>query len=74
MNIFTNLFLYRTLQFIVMCTGLQDSDDEDLENDIDQQIESIMAPKRIVKEIKAPALAGAGVPGKYNLHIFHQYL
>lgn len=53
-----------------MCTGLQDSDDEDLENDIDQQIESIMAPKRIVKEIKAPALAGAGVPGEYNLHIF----
>ncbi|XP_066992416.2 probable ATP-dependent RNA helicase DDX46 isoform X3 [Anabrus simplex] len=34
--------------------GLQDSDDEDLENDIDQQIESMLAPKRIVKEIKAP--------------------
>ncbi|CAB0009638.1 unnamed protein product, partial [Nesidiocoris tenuis] len=33
---------------------LQDSDDEDLENDIDQQIESMLAPKRIVKEIKAP--------------------
>lgn len=42
--------------------GLQDSDDEDLENDIDQQIESIMAPKRIVKEIKAPALGAPGVP------------
>ncbi|XP_054266207.1 probable ATP-dependent RNA helicase DDX46 isoform X2 [Macrosteles quadrilineatus] len=34
--------------------GLQDSDDEDLEGDIDQQIESMLAPKRIVKEIKAP--------------------
>lgn len=34
--------------------GLQDSDDEDLEHDIDQQIESMLAPKRIVKEIRAP--------------------
>lgn len=34
--------------------GLQDSDDEDLEQDIDQQIENMLAPKRIVKEIKAP--------------------
>lgn len=34
--------------------GLQDSDDEDIENDIDQQIEDMLAPKRIVKEIKAP--------------------
>ncbi|XP_050299462.1 probable ATP-dependent RNA helicase DDX46 [Anthonomus grandis grandis] len=34
--------------------GLQDSDDEDLEQDIDQQIESMFATKRIVKEIKAP--------------------
>ncbi|GLH09143.1 Putative ATP-dependent RNA helicase DDX46 [Gryllus bimaculatus] len=34
--------------------GLQDSDDEDLEHDIDQQIENMLAPKRIVKEIKAP--------------------
>nr|CAD7200591.1 unnamed protein product [Timema douglasi] len=31
-----------------------DSDDEDLEHDIDQQIENMLAPKRIVKEIKAP--------------------
>ncbi|KAF6213297.1 hypothetical protein GE061_011015 [Apolygus lucorum] len=46
--------------------GLQDSDDEDLENDIDQQIESMLAPKRIVKEIKAPmgtVLTGAATPG-----------
>uniref|UniRef100_A0A1Y1K3C5 Helicase C-terminal domain-containing protein n=1 Tax=Photinus pyralis TaxID=7054 RepID=A0A1Y1K3C5_PHOPY len=34
--------------------GLQDSDDEDLEHDIDQQIESMFATKRTVKEIKAP--------------------
>ncbi|KAJ8986134.1 hypothetical protein NQ317_005606 [Molorchus minor] len=34
--------------------GLADSDDEDLEHDIDQQIESMFATKRIVKEIKAP--------------------
>lgn len=40
--------------FLVVIIGLQDSDDEDLENDIDQQIESMLAPKRIVKEIKAP--------------------
>lgn len=34
--------------------GLADSDDEDLEQDIDQQIESMFATKRTVKEIKAP--------------------
>lgn len=34
--------------------GLADSDDEDLEHDIDQQIESMFATKRTVKEIKAP--------------------
>lgn len=33
---------------------MQDSDDEDLEHDIDQQIESMFATKRTVKEIKAP--------------------
>lgn len=51
--------------------GLQDSDDEDLENDIDQQIESMLAPKRTVKEIRAPlgtnpataAATIAGLPG-----------
>lgn len=40
--------------FFTYLTGLQDSDDEDVEGDIDQQIESMLAPKRIVKEIKAP--------------------
>ncbi|CAH1135794.1 unnamed protein product [Ceutorhynchus assimilis] len=48
--------------------GLADSDDEDLEQDIDQQIESMFATKRIVKEIKAPfgispAMAAAAVAG-----------
>lgn len=33
---------------------MQDSDDEDIEGDIDQQIEQILASKRTVKEIKAP--------------------
>lgn len=41
--------------------GLQDSDDEDLEQDIDQQIESMFATKRTVKEIKAPL-------GKLDIH------
>lgn len=43
--------------------GLQDSDDEDLEHDIDQQIENMLAPKRIVKEIKAPIGMNPGAPG-----------
>ncbi|XKL59431.1 hypothetical protein PGB90_000447 [Kerria lacca] len=42
--------------------GLQDSDDEDIEGDIDQQIESMLAPKRIIKEIKAP-IDGTTIPG-----------
>ena len=32
--------------------GLVDSDDEDIEHDIDQQIESMLNTKRTVKEIK----------------------
>lgn len=32
--------------------GLQDSDDEDVEGDLDQQIETMFAAKKIVKEIK----------------------
>ncbi|KAL1123116.1 hypothetical protein AAG570_002204, partial [Ranatra chinensis] len=45
--------------------GLQDSDDEDLENDIDQQIESMLAPKRTIKEIRAPlgTMPNSSVPG-----------
>jgi len=40
--------------------GLVDSDDEDdLENDIDQTIESMFATKRTVKEIQAPIIPAA---------------
>ncbi|XP_024080908.1 probable ATP-dependent RNA helicase DDX46 isoform X2 [Cimex lectularius] len=51
--------------------GLQDSDDEDLENDIDQQIESMLAPKRTVKEIRAPlgSLPNSGVPATDKLEL-----
>lgn len=40
--------------------GVQDSDDEE-EGDIDQQIETMLASKRIVKEIKNP-----NAPGNQN--------
>ncbi|KAL3274336.1 hypothetical protein HHI36_015735 [Cryptolaemus montrouzieri] len=44
--------------------GLVDSDDEDLEHDIDQQIESMFATKRTVKEIKAPlGIVNPSMPG-----------
>jgi ATP-dependent RNA helicase DDX46/PRP5 len=52
--------------FFASYAGLQDSDDEDLEHDIDQQIESMLAPKRIVKEIKAPIGMNPGAPGTYH--------
>jgi ATP-dependent RNA helicase DDX46/PRP5 len=44
--------------------GLQDSDDEDIENDIDQQIESMLAPKRTVREIARPTATNITVPGQ----------
>lgn len=48
--------------------GLQDSDDEDIENDIDQQIESMLAPKRTVREISRPSTSSSSsnvtVPGQ----------
>ena len=37
--------------------GMQDSDDEDPETDIDQEIENMLAPKKIVKQISAPAVS-----------------
>lgn len=50
--------------------GLQDSDDDDdLEQDIDQHIESMFATKRIVKEVEAPVItqaAPAPVPASTN--------
>lgn len=50
--------------------GLADSDDEDLEHDIDQQIESMFATKRTVKEIKAPlGLINPAVLGNTNTAI-----
>ncbi|KAG0710066.1 putative ATP-dependent RNA helicase DDX46 [Chionoecetes opilio] len=39
--------------------GLADSDDEDIEHDIDQQIESMLNTKRTVKEIKAPEISSS---------------
>nr|AAT51707.1 DEAD box RNA helicase [Choristoneura fumiferana] len=42
--------------------GLQDSDDEDVEGDLDQQIETMLAAKKIVKEIK-PGVGAPGAPG-----------
>ncbi|VVC90009.1 unnamed protein product [Leptidea sinapis] len=50
--------------------GLQDSDDEDVEGDLDQQIETMLAAKKIVKEIKpgpGPAPAPAGSEPKLEL-------
>ncbi|CAG9112131.1 unnamed protein product [Plutella xylostella] len=42
--------------------GLQDSDDEDVEGDLDQQIEVMLAAKKIVKEIKPGAGAVGAAP------------
>ncbi|XP_033229972.1 probable ATP-dependent RNA helicase DDX46 isoform X2 [Belonocnema kinseyi] len=44
--------------------GLQDSDDEDIEHDIDQQIESMLAPKRTVREIARPSATNITLPGQ----------
>ena len=52
--------------------GLQDSDDEDVEHEIDAQIEKLLAPKRTVKSIDANSAsmvgqtpgAGAAKPGE----------
>lgn len=41
-------------------TGLQDSDEEDIENDLDEQIETLMAAKRIVREVQASTLVPGG--------------
>ncbi|XP_014212707.1 probable ATP-dependent RNA helicase DDX46 [Copidosoma floridanum] len=41
--------------------GLQDSDDEDIENDIDQQIETMLQAKKIVHELPKSAVSGTGV-------------
>ena len=41
-------------------SGLQDSDEEDIENDLDEQIETLMAAKRIVREVQASTLVHGG--------------
>jgi len=43
--------------------GLQDSDEEDIENDLDEQIETLMAAKRIVREVQASTLLSGGGAG-----------
>jgi ATP-dependent RNA helicase DDX46/PRP5 len=37
--------------------GLQDSDDDDVENDLDEQIDTLLAAKRIVREVQASTLS-----------------
>lgn len=50
--------------------GLADSDDEDIEQDIDQQIESMLNTKRIVKEIKVtPVVAAAKEDATVGLNL-----
>lgn len=41
--------------------GLQDSDDEDVEQEIDQQIEALLDPKRSVKTVTASEAAATGL-------------
>jgi len=53
--------------------GLQDSDDEDIEGDIDQQIETMLAPKRIVKEVKASAIGLPNLTGLSNF-LYYYYI
>lgn len=43
--------------------GIQDSDDEDAEGDIDREIESMLAPKKRIKELMpGPSVTGQAVP------------
>ncbi|XP_073962013.1 pre-mRNA processing factor 5 [Choristoneura fumiferana] len=51
--------------------GLQDSDDEDVEGDLDQQIETMLAAKKIVKEIKAKTVAEQ-LAAKLNTRLNYQ--
>lgn len=47
--------------------GLQDSDEEDIENDLDEQIETLMAAKRIVREVQASSLLSGGGAGNATI-------
>ncbi|XP_065296412.1 probable ATP-dependent RNA helicase DDX46 [Dermacentor albipictus] len=45
--------------------GMQDSDDEDAEGDIDREIESMLAPKKRIKELlPGPSVTGQAVPAQ----------
>ncbi|XP_013780707.1 probable ATP-dependent RNA helicase DDX46 isoform X2 [Limulus polyphemus] len=46
--------------------GLQDSDDEDAEADIDQEIETLLAPKKRVKEVTMAQLAQITTAGNLS--------
>ena len=39
---------------------MQDSDEEDIENDLDEQIDTLMAAKRIVREVPTSTLVSGG--------------
>ena len=47
--------------------GLQDSDDEDVEQEIDQQIEALLDPKRSVKTVSASEAAATGLVTGVNV-------
>lgn len=45
--------------------GIQDSDDEDAEGDIDREIESMLAPKKRIKELlPGPSVTGQATPAQ----------
>lgn len=48
---------------------MQDSDEEDIENDLDEQIETLMAAKRIVREVQASTLVPGGSGGSAAANI-----
>ena len=47
--------------------GLHDSDDEDVEQEIDQQIEALLDPKRSVKTVTATEAAATGLVSRVNM-------
>ncbi len=56
-NNFIDLVRYLLL-LCVLSLGLQDSDDDDVENDLDEEIEKMMSAKRIVREVQTDSPAG----------------
>ncbi|XP_057365653.1 probable ATP-dependent RNA helicase DDX46 [Daphnia carinata] len=47
-------------KFQIAALGLQDSDEEDIENDLDEQIETLMAAKLLVREVQASTIVTGG--------------